>query len=181
MNKGFFFDRDGILNKLVQEGNNLRPPRNLQELDLNNELLETVRHLKDYYKLFVVSNQPDVSRGTLKLEDLKIINERINKMIGFEDIVLEVNDDPFKKKPSPFMINELVKKYQLDKSDSWIIGDRWVDIEAGYSAGINTILLEKEYSYFPTSSGMKHNNIEVNHRVRNFKEFASLVNENFLR
>lgn len=79
------------------------------------------------------------------------------------------------------MINELVKKYQLDKSDSWIIGDRWVDIEAGYRAGINTILLEKEYSYFPTSSGMKHNNIEVNHRVRNFKEFASLVNENFLR
>ena len=87
MNKGFFFNRDGILNKLVQDGNNLRPPRNLQELDLNNELFETLRHLKHYYKLFVVSNQPDVSRGSLKLEDLKIINERINKMIGFEDIV----------------------------------------------------------------------------------------------
>ena len=180
MNKGFFFDRDGVLNKLIPEKNSYRPPLEVEELKINNKIINSVNSLKKNYKIFVVSNQPDVSRGKLKKETLNLINKEIDRNFNFNEILCEIRDDEKYKKPSPYMINLLIKKYSLLKKDSWIVGDRWVDIEAGKQAGIKTILLEFDYSYSPTSKGLKYTSVEPNITIKNVDEFNDLVNSSFL-
>lgn len=179
MNKGFFFDRDGILNKLVYEKNSTRPPYNLSELAINYEIFDSIKFLKTEFMLFVVSNQPDVSRGKLKINELNKINEKINSNYYFTEILCEIDDNSLHKKPSPFMLNKLIKKYKLDKLNSWIFGDRWVDIEAGFHAGIKTILYKNKYSYNKTSAGLPNNSIKPDIVIETLEEFNILVKSKF--
>ncbi len=181
MNKGFFFDRDGIINKLVKDKNILRPPHNLSELKLNYEIFDSIKFLKNRFKVFVVSNQPDVARGKLKLNELEIINKKINNELKFLEIVCETEDNSLHKKPSPYMLNQLIKKYDIEKSSSWILGDRWVDIEAGFHAGINTILLKNDYSFEDTSAGSHSKKIKPDVVINNLNEFQVLTTKKFQR
>ena len=179
MNKGFFFDRDGIINKLVNDKNILRPPHNLSELKLNYEIFDSIKLLKNRFMVFVVSNQPDVARGKLELNDLERINEKINNELKFLEIVCEIDDNSLHKKPSPYMLNNLIKKYDIEKSSSWIFGDRWVDIEAGFQAGINTILLKNDYSFEDTSAGSHSKKIKPDVVINNLNEFQILITKKF--
>lgn len=179
MNKGFFFDRDGILNKLVYENKSKRPPRNLSELDLNYEIFDSIKSLKSDYMLFIVSNQPDVKRGNLRIEDLNEINENINSKLHFTEIFCETEDNNLYKKPNPYMLNVLIKKYDIDKFNSWIIGDRWVDIEAGFSAGIKTILYKNKYSFDKTSAGLPNKTIQPDLVIETLEEFNFLISNKF--
>ncbi|MDC0866903.1 HAD-IIIA family hydrolase [Acidimicrobiia bacterium] len=181
MNKAFFFDRDGILNKLVSDEMGIRPPHNLNELQINYEIYESIQKIKKNYHTFIVSNQPDVARGSLELEILKEIMNSIQKKFEFTDIEIEINDNHKHKKPSPFMINNLIDKYNLSRENSWLLGDRWVDIEAGYHANINTILLQKDYSNSPSSTLKRNKEIKPDLIVKNFYEFNQLVDYQFLK
>tara|TARA_Y100000996_G_scaffold387235_1_gene345844 strand:- start:87 stop:632 length:546 start_codon:yes stop_codon:yes gene_type:complete len=181
MNKGFFFDRDGILNELVRDDGSLRPPNNTKELVLNYEIFDSINKLKRFFKIFIVTNQPDVARGSLSKNNLMEINKIINKKLVFDDIEIEIEDDTNKKKPNPFMLNRLIKKYNIDSKNSWIFGDRWVDIQAGKSAGLKTILLEKEYSYDPSSSKVMEENLIPDFKIDNLSDFNQLVSSYFLQ
>ena len=94
--------------------------------------------MKSRFKVFVVSNQPDVARGKLKLNELEIINEKINNELKFLEI-MKLRTIALRN-PAHIYLNQLIKKYDIEKSSSWILGDRWVDIEEFFHAGINTIL-----------------------------------------
>lgn len=180
MNKGFFFDRDGIINELVNDEGKLRPPHKLDELKINNELIKTINLIKKQYLIFLVSNQPDVARGSLSLDSLGKINDAIFEKIEFKDSEFEINDNPERKKPNPYMINKLISKYALNSKESWLIGDRWVDIQAGRDAGLNTILLEKSYSYDPNSSGEMDTKLKANIVIKNYSDFHELIIHQFL-
>ena len=66
-NKAFFFDRDGVLNKAIIKNNKPFPPNNIKELIIENFAEEVMLFLKKLdYKIFVFTNQPDVSRKTIK-------------------------------------------------------------------------------------------------------------------
>ena len=84
-------------------------------------------------------------------------------------------------KPSPYMLNQLIKKYDIEKSSSWILGDRWVDIEAGFHAGINTILLKNDYSFEDTSAGSHSKKIKPDVVINNLNEFQVLTTKKFQR
>ena len=148
INKGFIFDRDGVLNHLVEDNSIFRPPRCLEELKIDTDNKDLVAYLREKdFKLFVISNQPDVKRGGLTITNLNNINNAINKVFNFDEILVDTTDNISFKKPSPYMINKLIEKNSLNRKETWLLGDRWVDILAAQNANINSILLEKDYSF----------------------------------
>lgn len=175
INKAIIFDRDGVVNELVNVDGSLRPPWNINELEINYSLLKITEKLKqNNFKLFVVSNQPDVKRGNLKFENLEKINTKLDQIFNFDEILFDVTDDIRFKKPSPYMINKLVVKYNLERKNTWLIGDRWVDILAAKNAGINSILLEREYSLNQTSIGKMPKDLIFEKKITNLIELKNL-------
>ncbi len=172
--KGFIFDRDGIVNKLINETGKLRPPRKISELAINNEIILFSKYLREKgYKLFIISNQPDVKRGVLSINDLNKINQKISETIYFDDIICEVDDDEAKKKPSPYMVKQVINENNLDISNTWLFGDRWVDILSAKKAGIRSVLLEKDYSFSETSAGKPPENLKPTISISNLKGLKS--------
>jgi len=153
MAKGVFFDRDGVINKLIKKNNLLRPPWYDNEILYCKDFLRLNRNLKKNYLVFVVSNQPDAARGLIEKHELKNINQKIIEKIQPTDFLVDYTDDKKYKKPSPYMILNLAKKYSINLNQSWVVGDRWSDIVSGDKAGCRTILLEKDYSHKKNSSG----------------------------
>tara|TARA_B100001057_G_C22552258_1_gene833957 strand:+ start:104 stop:655 length:552 start_codon:yes stop_codon:yes gene_type:complete len=173
LKKGFIFDRDGVINELVNDNNTLRPPFKLDELKINNEIIKFGKYLiKKDYILFIVSNQPDVKRKNLKINNLNKINENISNELNLKEIVCEIEDNEKIKKPSPHMINQLITKYNLDPLNTWLIGDRWVDILAANRAQIKCILLEKDYSYLPTSIGESPDVLKIDIIIKDLSELS---------
>jgi len=175
INKGFIFDRDGVLNHLVEDNSIFRPPWCLEELKIDTDNKDLVAYLREKdFKLFVISNQPDVKRGGLTLTNLNYINNAINEVFNFDEIVVDTTDDINFKKPSPYMINKLIEQNSLDRKETWLIGDRWVDILAAKNANINSILLKKDYSFNDTSLGSPPDNLNAEVIVKNINEIISL-------
>ena len=87
INRGFIFDRDGVLNHLVKVNSTFRPPWSLEELEIDAENKDLVVYLREKnFKLFVASNQPDVKRGGLTITNLNYINNEIDKVFNFDEI-----------------------------------------------------------------------------------------------
>ena len=149
-NKAFFFDRDGILNKAIVKRQKPHSPRFPQELKLNYELLQFVKYLKKKnFLIIVVTNQPDVKRGKLTKYSLKIINSIIKKYFLVDEIYVcmhDKNDNCNCRKPKPGLLQKASKKWNIELKKSYIIGDRWKDIEAGVSMNCRTVFINYNYN-----------------------------------
>ena len=108
------------------------------------------------YKVFVVTNQPDVKRGQTSLELVEEFNSRIlEKFPYISEIVtcFHDNDDNCKcRKPLPGMVLTLANKYSIDLPNSYLIGDRSKDIECGINSGCKTIFIDRGYKEPLTAS-----------------------------
>jgi D-glycero-D-manno-heptose 1,7-bisphosphate phosphatase len=109
--------------------------------------------LEDFKKmgfiLFIISNQPDISRGFIKKGVTEKISQIIYDRFPIKEILICPHDDHHYcncRKPKPGMIFELSKKYDIDINKSFLIGDNWKDTEAGQKAGCKTIILNKKYN-----------------------------------
>jgi D-glycero-D-manno-heptose 1,7-bisphosphate phosphatase len=118
------------------------------------ELLPGVRHgLDDLHAagllLIVVSNQPDVARGTLERAVVEEINARLAAELPLDAIACCFHDDADQcacRKPRPGLLVDAAASLGVTLERSFLVGDRWRDIEAGRRAGCTTILLRKPYS-----------------------------------
>ena len=149
-----FLDRDGVLNHVDENG---WGPRGLSDLRVVDGAADAVDRLRQrHFITIVVTNQPDVARGKLTLESALAINERIRHETGVDAVYTCSHDEPDGcacRKPRPGMLFQAAEDLTIDLSRSWLIGDRWVDIEAGEAAGVRTILLEAPYSWRSTGAG----------------------------
>lgn len=103
---------------------------------------------KHNYLLVVVTNQPDVRNGKAKIQDVEKINSYIQSKL-FIDMVqvcysIDSDNDP-RRKPGPDMLLESAKALKIDLGKSFIVGDRWRDINAGSSAGCKTVFIDYGY------------------------------------
>jgi D-glycero-D-manno-heptose 1,7-bisphosphate phosphatase len=101
------------------------------------------------FLLFIISNQPDISRGFIKKGVTEKINQIIYDKFPIKEILICPHDDHHYcncRKPKPGMIFELSKKYDIDINKSFLIGDNWKDTEAGQKAGCKTIIINKKYN-----------------------------------
>ena len=148
-NKAFFFDRDGILNKSIVKNNKPFSPRYPSELILNRELLSFIKNLrKKNFLSIVVSNQPDIKNGKLTKYSLNIINSIIKKYFLIDDIFIcahSKKDNCQCRKPRPGMLKKAAKKWNIDFKKSYMVGDRWKDMDAGVTMNCRTIFIDYNY------------------------------------
>jgi D-glycero-D-manno-heptose 1,7-bisphosphate phosphatase len=146
-----FLDRDGVLNEVRGTGRHSLPPRSLNELHIVPEAAGSMERLHDAgFTLIVVSNQPDVARGSIGAETVLEITGAIVAELDLDDAYLCLHDGPDGcacRKPRPGTLHHAARDWGLDLAKSWMIGDRWVDVAAGNAAGARSLLLEHPYSW----------------------------------
>lgn len=145
-----FLDRDGVLNQTVVVDGTPRPPRSPSELHLIPSAVEACRRLhKAGYVLVAVTNQPDVARGTQTIEYVQAINQVIGEAVPLDEFVVCPHDDGDGcdcRKPLPGMLLSAAARLDLDLDHSFMVGDRWRDIEAGRRAGCTTVFVDRGYT-----------------------------------
>lgn len=152
-NKAFFLDRDGVINK----GHSLNKPIDLKIID---GVPEAIRLLTDHgYEVFVVTNQGGVGLGYMTEKALQAIHDKMLEVIQskggkIRDIracIHKPKEGCECRKPKPGMIEELARLYDVDLVNSYMVGDRDVDIQAGNQAGVHTIFIgdESNVSFMP--------------------------------
>jgi D-sedoheptulose 7-phosphate isomerase len=148
--RAVFLDRDGVINRAVVRERKPYPPETADKLDLLPGVAGALQNLRQAgYLLIVVTNQPDVGRGTQSREILDAMHRSLSERLSLDDIFVCCHTDEDRcscRKPLPGMLLEAAAKYNVDLPASFMVGDRWRDIEAGYNAGCRTILIDYGYS-----------------------------------
>jgi D-glycero-D-manno-heptose 1,7-bisphosphate phosphatase len=101
------------------------------------------------FDLVVVTNQPDVARGAQTREAVEKMHSRLRAELPLDDVYCCYHDDADRcacRKPAPGFLLEAARVRDLDLGSSFMIGDRWRDIEAGVAAGCHTIFVDHGYS-----------------------------------
>jgi len=150
MNRAVFLDRDGVLNKIVWRDGKAASPRSVEELVIEPEAPAALAALSAAgFKLFVVTNQPDVRRGLMAKSVLDDIHQALRDTLRVDDIAVCEHDNADAcacRKPRPGMLLELARRHDLDLSASIMVGDQDRDIACGYAAGCATVLLARPYN-----------------------------------
>ncbi len=144
-----FLDRDGVLNRaLIRDGKPF-PPDGIHHLEIVPDAASALKELKSHgFLLYVVTNQPDVARGNLTRAEVEAMHRKLASALPIDDIFVCYHDDADHcacRKPSPGMLFEAARKHNIDLSRSFLVGDRWRDIDAGHAAGCKTILIDHGY------------------------------------
>jgi len=149
--KAVFLDRDGVINRsLVFKGKPFAPT-NLNDFQILPGVSESLSRLKDGgYFTVVVTNQPDLSTGKQTWESLNEIHAYLNSQCHIDMLKVcgHISEDRCNcRKPNPGMLIEASEELGIDLSESYMIGDRWGDIEAGQRSGCkNTFFIDYGYT-----------------------------------
>ena len=145
-----FLDRDGILNNSIIKKGKPFPPSSLKELVIPNEVKKGISLLKkERLLLIMITNQPDIARGKTNLKTVNQINSFIKKQLELDDIFMCIHDDLDNckcRKPKTGMIEDTQFKWNIDLNKSYLVGDRWKDIEAGKKMNLKTLFLDLGYT-----------------------------------
>lgn len=153
--KAIFLDRDGTINKYVGF------LRNIDEFELIDGVAAAIRKINESgYLAVVVTNQPVIARGEVSFEELEEIHNKMETLLGKEgaylDAIYYCPHHPHKgyegerpelkiecdcRKPKPGMLFKAAEDFNIDLSQSWMIGDGENDVKAGSNAGCKTVLL----------------------------------------
>jgi D-glycero-D-manno-heptose 1,7-bisphosphate phosphatase len=147
--RAVFLDRDGVLNEArVVDGRPLPPERPQDAVPLPG-VVDACRRLADAgWLLVVVTNQPDIARGTCTRAQVDAINQIVTADLPIAEIVVCPHDDVDDcgcRKPRPGMLVDAAARWGIDLGSSAMVGDRWRDVEAGRRAGTRTILVGRAY------------------------------------
>jgi D-glycero-D-manno-heptose 1,7-bisphosphate phosphatase len=147
--RAVFLDRDGTVNEPIIRDGKPHPPASTTGLEMSPNAAVSLRRLKAAgFLLILVTNQPDVARGALSREAVEEVNAAVCAELPIDDVFVCWHDDSDQcdcRKPKPGLILRASAKYGIGLDRSFLIGDRWRDIDAGAIAGCRTILLDRRY------------------------------------
>lgn len=147
--RAVFLDRDGVLNRSVVLGGVPHPPASAAQLEVLPGVQDACLRLRQAgFVLVVVTNQPDVARGLATRESVEEIHARLRSELALDDIRACYHDDSDKcgcRKPAPGLILDAARTWAIALDQSYMVGDRWRDIEAGVQAGCRTVLVDYNY------------------------------------
>jgi D-glycero-D-manno-heptose 1,7-bisphosphate phosphatase len=150
MRHAVFLDRDGVLNRAVVRNGKPYPPAELEQLEVLPGVIEACIALRTAgFLLIVVTNQPDVARGTLRREVVEAINEALRAQVPVDDFRVCYHDEADGcpcRKPQPGLLVQAARDWRIDLARSFMVGDRWRDIEAGRRAGCTTVFIDYSYT-----------------------------------
>ncbi len=175
--RAVFLDRDGVLNRAIMKDGKPNPPKNLGELQIPEDVPRALEDLKKAGFLLVgITNQPDVARGIQCKEVVETINATLIELLPLDEIFVCYHDDGDGcscRKPLPGLLKQAADRYSIELSSSFMIGDRWKDIEAGQRAGCATILIGHSYEE-------RESKQPPDYRVRFLSEAVSCILEHCL-
>lgn len=147
--RAVFLDRDGVLNDSITIGGKPYPPRSRAELRIADGAHEACRRLSGAgFMLICVTNQPEIARGTAAASNVEAINLRVAEALGLDDIRMCPHSDEDGcrcRKPKPGMLLDAAAHHGIDLSRSYMVGDRWRDVEAGLAAACATVFIDRGY------------------------------------
>ena len=165
MKKALFLDRDGIIN--VDHGYVYK----IEDFEFTEGIFELVKLFSDAgYLIFIITNQSGIGRGYYKEEDFSILTEWMKRKFYENGIPIEEvyycphtpDADCHCRKPKTGMIETALKKYPIDLSASWMVGDKQSDIDLAHNAGIghavavSTENIKNADYHFSTIRSFKH-------------------------
>ena len=146
--KAVFLDRDGVLNiPKVKNGKSFAPLKFIN-FRLYPNVSKYCKILKrNNFLIIIVTNQPDIKKGKLKVTELNKMHQKLHNKILYDDLFfsssLTINSKY--RKPNPGMLIKAINKYNICIKKSYIIGDRWSDIQAGINVGCKTVFIDRNY------------------------------------
>jgi len=171
--RAVFLDRDGVINRALTRDGKPYPPATVAEFEMLPGVSQACVRLKQGgFLLVVATNQPDVGRGTMKQETIEAMHEQMRRALPIDRV--EVCYHPGEgasecdcRKPKPGMLLRAARELGIDLARSFMVGDRWRDIDCGHAAGLTTILIDYRYA--------EELRQQPNHRVRSLLEAANLI------
>lgn len=148
-NRAVFLDRDGVLLRPLVEDGKAYAPRTLAEAALVPGAARAVAELKAAgYKVVVVTNQPDVGAGRTPRAVVEAIHRRLRQDLALDAIEVCYHTDADGctcRKPKPGMLKNAARRYGIDLSQSYMVGDRWRDVDAAKAAGCRALFVDHGY------------------------------------
>ncbi|MGO9455412.1 MAG: D-glycero-alpha-D-manno-heptose-1,7-bisphosphate 7-phosphatase [Candidatus Binataceae bacterium] len=169
--RAVFLDRDGVINRVVARNCQVSSPRSLAEFEFERGIGKPIERLRAAgYRLFVVTNQPDIARGLLGAAALAAMTDQIKAALPIDDVKVCPHQDSDQcacRKPRPGMLLELAVREGLQLAASFVIGDSWKDAGAARAAGCKSIILDRPYNQ----------KVEADFRVPDLAVAATLILE----
>lgn len=168
-----FLDRDGVINRALTRAGKPYPPMSRAEFEILPGVPEACAKLKAAgFLLVVATNQPDVGRGTLKQSIVEEIHAFMSRELPLDRVEVCYHagkgESPCDcRKPRTGMLLRAANELGIDLAQSWMVGDRWRDIDCGRAAGCRTILIDYAYD-----EALRQ---PPDFRVRNLLEAAHLI------
>lgn len=180
MDRAVFLDRDGVINYPVLDSktNNYRAPWCISEFKMIPGVIESLKLLqKNGYVLFLVTNQPDYTKGNTSIKSLLDIRKHLIEILSKNNINFrkhyycfhQENDNCVCRKPNPTYLSLARIIHNINLEESWMIGDRDTDIEFGQNGGTKTILIENKFEIEHIGKS------NPNHKVNDLKEATKII------
>ena len=169
LRKAIFFDRDGVLIEAPIVDKKPNSIKKLKQLKFCKGIKKICNYYKKNYHLIMVTNQPDFHRKINSKKNINEINMYIKKKLNLNTIYVCFSDNEKHKdrKPNPGMLNRARKRYNLDLTKSYMIGDRWRDIGAGNKANCKTIFIDRNYK--------EKSKFIPNYKIKRLSEIFSII------
>ena len=171
MRRAVFLDRDGVVNRTVIRDGKPYPPPTMADLRVLPGVREACRKLREAgFALILVTNQPDIARGAVTHRQVAEINERLQRFLQLDEVRMCPHDDAMRcdcRKPKPGLLLDAARSLNIDLNSSFVVGDRWRDVEAGQRAGCQPIFVDYGYREQQPSGSFW--------RVRSLREAAESI------
>jgi len=147
--RAVFLDRDGVINRAIVRDGKPYPPAAEEALEILPDVPEALTRLHDAgFRLVVVTNQPDIARGTQRRDVVDRMHARLCAELPIDEIRVCDHDDADGcdcRKPRAGLLTSAARDADLSLADSFMVGDRWRDVEAGHRAGCTTVFVDRQY------------------------------------
>ncbi len=147
--KAIFFDRDGVIVRSKVINGKPFAVRSINEFRILPYVIPLIDKLKKKnFLIFVVTNQPDLKTGKLKLQDLNLMHKQLLNKTKIDQIFVCPHNDADNcecRKPKIGLFIQASKVYNINFSKSYLVGDRKKDIEAGNISNCKTIFIDRNY------------------------------------
>jgi D-glycero-D-manno-heptose 1,7-bisphosphate phosphatase len=150
--RAVFLDRDGVINRAIERDGKPYPPRTIADFEIYPEVPAACAKLKAAgFLLIVATNQPDVGRGTLDQAIVEKIHAHMTSALPIDRVEVCYHPGHGKsdcdcRKPKPGMLLRAARELNIDLARSWMVGDRWRDVDCGHAAGCKTIFIDRGYA-----------------------------------
>jgi len=149
MKRAVFLDRDGVLTRALVRDGIAYAPTSIAEMEIDADAPAALARLKAAgFLLVVITNQPDVARGITSREDVEAMHAILRAALPLDAFFVCYHDNQDGcgcRKPMPGMLLEAAAAHGIDLAQSFMVGDRWRDVEAGVAAGCRTVWIDRGY------------------------------------